>query len=64
MVWFHFKKPFSFKPTPNSTIDYPAGSVMNVTQRCADQAEAKGLGEKRDSPNKTAKAKPDVRSDS
>lgn len=42
MVWITFKEAFSFKPTPNSTIDYPKGAVANVTRACAEAAIAKG----------------------
>lgn len=58
MVWVKFKKDFSFKPTVNSTIDYPAGLVANVTRRCADEAVARGAAELQE-PETKARAKSD-----
>lgn len=56
MTWVRFIKDFSFKPTVNSTIDYKFGHVVNVVQRCADEAIAKGAAEPLAAPKKTAAA--------
>ena len=50
--WVKFVGNFSFKPTPQTTIDYPAGMVCQVTSRCAEKAIAAGKAEQLARPPK------------
>lgn len=37
-----FTADFDWMPTPRSMIAYKAGTVKNVTRRCAEKAKAQG----------------------
>ena len=42
MPWVRFSKDFEWWPSAQVTISYKAGTVKNVTRRCAAEAKVKG----------------------
>lgn len=42
MAWVRFTSDFEWWPSPQVTISYKAGSILNVTRRCAKEAVEKG----------------------
>lgn len=38
MPWVKFLDDFDFRPTPRSMIAYKAGTVVNVTRKCKEEA--------------------------
>jgi len=41
-MWVRFMKDFPWKPSTMTTINYKAGSVLNVRAECGEAAVAKG----------------------
>ena len=56
MVWVKFLSDFTFKPTQQVSIDYPAGAHSNVTAACANEAIAAGAAVE-EAPDRATKAR-------
>lgn len=44
-MWVRFTQPYSWKPTVNTTNDYPAGAEANLPTAAAEAAIASGKAE-------------------
>lgn len=44
-MWVRFTKPYSWKPTTNTTHDYPVGAEANLPSAAAEKAIASGKAE-------------------
>ena len=52
MARVRFTKDFDYKPTPQSTIGYLAGTELTVKQECVEQAIAAGAAVAVEKPRK------------
>lgn len=63
MAWVRFTNDFEWWPSPQVTISYKAGSVLNVTRRCAAEAVAKGRAVRAAAPRRSPAAENEEKSD-
>ena len=56
-MWVRFLKPYSVKPTVNTTTDYQIGHTANLPHAIAEAVIAAGAAEAMDTPKRTTRAK-------